>query len=80
MVEGVQQGPVLVGTFFTFPLPSVGSPYSLACTFSLPPPWCVSRSFPLPASLAPVLRPSSFPPVGSCETEGGLGRVGLLGN
>ena len=63
-----------------FPLPSVGSPSSLACTFSLPPPWCVSRSFPLPASLAPLLGPSSFSPVGSCETEGGLGRVGLLGN
>ena len=64
----------------TCPLPSVGSPSSLACMFSLPPPWCVSRSFPLPASLAPVLGPSSFSPVGSCETEGGLGRVGLLGN
>ena len=51
-----------------------------ARTFSLPPPWCVSRSFPLPASLAPVLGPSSFSPVGSCEREGGLGRVGLLGN
>ena len=63
-----------------FPLPSVGSPSSLACTFSLPPPWCVSRSFPLPASLAPVLGPSSFSPVGSYEAEGGLGRVGLLGN
>ena len=60
------------------PLPSVSSPSSLACTFSLPPPRCVSRSFPLPASLAPVLGPSSFSPVGSCETEGGLGRVGLL--
>ena len=63
-----------------FPLPSLRSPSSLACTFSLPPPWCVSRSFPLPASLAPVLGPSSFSPVGSCETEGGLGRVGLLSN
>ena len=63
-----------------FPLPSVGSPSSLVCTFSLLPPWCVSRSFPLPASLAPVLGPSSSSPVGSCETEGGLGRVGLLGN
>ena len=63
-----------------FPLPSVSSPSSLACTFSLFPPSCVSRSFPLPASLAPVLGPSSFSPVGSCATEGGLGRVGLLGN
>ena len=62
------------------PLPSVGSPSSLACAFFLPPPWCVSRSFPLPASLAPVLGPFSFSPVGSCETDGGLGRVGLLGN
>ena len=63
-----------------FPLPSIGSPSSLACTFSLPPPWCVSRSFPLPASFAPVLGPSSFSLVGSCETEGRLGRLGLLGN
>ena len=63
-----------------FPLPSFGSFSSLACRCSLPPPWCVSRSFPVPASLAPVLGPSSFSPVGSCETEGGLGRVGLLGN
>ena len=63
-----------------FPLPSVCSPSSLTRTFSLPPPWCVSRSFSLPASLAPVLGPSSFSSVGSCETEGGLGRVGLLGN
>ena len=63
-----------------FPLPFVGSPSSLACTFSLPSPWCVSRSFPLPASLAPVAAPSSFSPVGSCETEGGLRRVGRLGD
>ena len=40
---------------------------------------CVSV-FPFAASLALVLGPSSFSPVGSCETEGGLGRVGLVGN
>ena len=44
-----------------FPLPSVGSLSHLACRFSLPPPWCVSRSFPLPASLAPVLGPLLSP-------------------
>ena len=53
--------------------------YSFLCPpLARPPPW--HAHFPLPASLAPVLRPSSFSPVGSCETEGGSGRVGLLGN
>ena len=60
-----------------FPLLTVGSPSSLACTFSLPPPWCVSRSFSLPASLVPVPGSSSFSPVQSCETGEGWGCVGL---
>ena len=60
-----------------FPLRSVGSPFSLACTFPLPPPWCVSRSFSLPAFLVPVPGSSSFSPVGSCETGEGMGCVGL---
>ena len=40
-----------------FPLLSVGPRFSLACTFSLPPPWCVSRSFSLPARLSLLLGP-----------------------
>ena len=42
---------------FPFPLLSVGSPSSLACTFSLPPLWCMSRSFSLPARLSLLLGP-----------------------
>ena len=41
-----------------FPLMLSATLATLACTFSLPPPWCVSRSFSLPAchslSLGPV--------------------------
>ena len=60
-----------------FPILSVGSPFSLACTFFLLPPSCVSRSFSLPASLVPVPGSSSFSPVWSCETGEGWGCVGL---
>ena len=56
-----------------FPPPFAGLPFSLACTFSLPPPWCVSRSFSSPASLFQVPGSSSFSPVGSCETGQGWG-------
>ena len=38
---------------YTFPC----SLFSLACTFSLPPPWCVSLSFSSPACLSLSLRP-----------------------
>ena len=46
--------------------PFLCSPFSLACTFSLPPPWCVSLSFSLPA----------FSLVAPCETKE---RVGVCG-
>ena len=62
-----------------FPLLSVWPPSSLACTFSLPPPWCLSRSISLPASLVSVPGSSSFCPARSCETGDGLG-CGLLGS
>ena len=37
--------------------PFLCPPFSLACTFSLPPPWCVSLSFSSPARLSLSLRP-----------------------
>ena len=37
--------------------PFLCSPFSLACTFSLPPPWCVSLSFSSPARPSVSLRP-----------------------
>ena len=46
--------------------PFLCSPFSLACTFSLPPPWCVSLSFSSPA----------FSLVAPCETTGRLGVCG----
>ena len=64
---------------FPFPLLPVGPPASLACTFPLPPPWCLSLSFSLPTSLVPLLRSTSFCPAGSCETEEGCG-CGLSGS
>ena len=44
----------------------VCSPFSLACTFSLPSPWCVSLSFSSPA----------FSLVAPCETKGRVGECG----
>ena len=38
--------------------PFLCSPFSLVCTFSLPPPWCVSLSFSVPARLSLSLRPA----------------------
>ena len=46
--------------------PFLCSPFCLACTFSLPPPWCASLSVSSPA----------FSLVASCETKG---RVGVCG-
>ena len=57
-----------------FPLLSVGSPSSLACPFSLPPPWCMSRSFSLPARLSLLLGPVRQRKDGGMWAFGGLVR------
>ena len=62
-----------------FPLLTIGQPSALAGTFSLPPPWCLSRSLSLPASLVPVPGSSSFSPAGSCETARGWMGVWAFG-
>ena len=69
--------PVFCVVLSPFSLLSVGSPSSLACTSSLPPFWCVPRSFSFTVSLVLVPGSSSFSPVGSCETGEGWGCVGL---
>ena len=53
---------------FVAPFPFLCSPFSLACTFSLPPPLCVSLSFSSPA----------FSLAAPCDTKGRVGVCGPL--
>ena len=57
-----------------FPLIPPGAPFSLACTFSLPPLWCVSLSCSLPARLSPSLGPVRQRKDGGIRAYGGLVR------